>query len=110
LAELGEPYQRLWALLEATHGPMKAARLLAGVLGAINEHGEALVNQAVMDTLSKMGRHGVIGDGGVLLSLAARLPTRPVLDVQQVPPALRFHEILSGCAADYDVLLAGGAL
>ena len=110
LAELGEPYQRLWALMEATHGPMKAARFLAGVLGAINDHGEALVHQALLDTLAKAGSHRGIGESEVLLSLADRLPQRPVLEVQQVPPALRFHEVPSGCAADYDVLLAGGGL
>ena len=96
--------------MQATHGPMKAARLLAGVLGAINDHGEALVHQAVLDTLAKAGSDRVIGEGEVLLSLADRLPQRPVLEDQQVPPALRVHEVASGCAADYDVLLAGGGL
>jgi hypothetical protein len=110
LVELGEPYQRLWAMLEATHGSMKAARLLAGVLGAINDHGEALVNQAVLDTLAKASGPRVIGDGDVLLSLAKRLPPKPVLEIRHVPSALRFHEVQSGCAADYDVLLAGGGL
>jgi transposase len=110
LAELGEPYQRLWTLLESTHGAMRAARILAGVLGAINDHGDALVNQAVVDTLCKAGERPAVGDGDVLLALAARLPAKPVLELQQVPPALRVHEIVSGCAADYDALLAGGAL
>lgn len=110
LAELGEPYKRLWGLLETTHGPMKAARVLAGVLGAINDHGEALVSQAVVDALSKTGGHRAIVDGDVLLSLAQRLPPQPVLEGCHVPPALRFHEIQSGCAADYDLLLAGGGL
>ena len=32
LTELGEPYGRLWTLLEATHGQMKAARCLSSVL------------------------------------------------------------------------------
>ncbi len=109
LAELGEPYQRLWTLLDASHGPMKAARLLAGVLGAINDHGEALVKQAVVDALAKAGGH-LPAEGDVLASLARQLPARPVLKEQQVPPALRFHKIQSGCAADYDVLLAGGDL
>jgi transposase len=108
LAELGEPYQRLWSLLEATHGPMKAARLLAGVLGALNEHGEALVSQAVLDTLEKAGSGHVVGAGSVLIALAHRLPMRPVLESRLVPPALRCHEIPSGRAADYDVLLSGG--
>lgn len=110
LAELGEPYKQLWGLLESTHGQMKAARLLAGVLGAINDHGEAMVKQAVVDTLAKAGGHRAIVDGDVLLALAQRLPARPVLEIGHVPPALRFHEIQSGCAADYDVLLAGGGL
>lgn len=109
LAELGEPYQRLWKLLEETHGAMKAARILAGVLGAINDHGEALVSQAVLDTLGKVGAGRAIGETGVLISLADHLPRRPVLEDQQVPLVLRNHEIASGCAADYDVLLAGGA-
>lgn len=110
LSELGEPYRRLWGLLETTHGSLKAARLLAGVLGALNDHGEALVSQAVLDTLAKAGAGQAVGDGDVLESLAQRLPPRPVLELIQVPPALRIHEIRSGCAADYDVLLAGGGL
>ena len=109
LAELGEPYQRLWALLESTHGSMKAARLLAGMLGAINDHGEELVKQAVVDALAQAGGR-TPADTAVLVSLAQRLPPRPVLNVQQVPPVLRLHEVQSACAADYDVLLAGGGL
>jgi hypothetical protein len=62
-----------------------------------------------LDTLAKTGGH-TPGEADVLESLAQRLPPRPVLEVQQVPPALRFIEVQSGCAADYDVLLAGGAL
>ena len=111
LAELGEPYKRLWGLLEASHGQMKAARLLAGVLGAINDHGESLVNQAVLDTLAKVGEQRAIEEGDVLMAMAERLPPRPVLEMRHVPPALRIHEIRSGCAADYDQLLVvGGGL
>jgi len=108
LTELGEPYGRLWTLLEATHGQMKAARCLSSVLGAINDHGEALVSQALMDALSKVGEQGCPDESDVLMSLAGRLPASHMLDSQQVPPALRFHKIQSGCAADYDYLLAGG--
>lgn len=108
LAELGAPYQRLWGLLEATHGATKAARLLAGVLGAINDHGEAVVSQAVLDTLEKAGKQPAIGEGDMLTSLAQRLPPRPVLEMRCVPAALRMYPIESGCAADYDQLLAGG--
>jgi hypothetical protein len=41
LAELGEPWNSLWQLLAATHGELDAARILAKLLGALEEHGEA---------------------------------------------------------------------
>lgn len=107
LAELGEPYQRLWGLLETTHGALPAARLLAGLLGAIQEHGETLVQQAVVDALAQAGRQE-LGESAVLGALAQRLPGRPVLELAQVPAALRVHEVHSGRAADYDQLLVGG--
>lgn len=109
LAELGEPYQRLWTLLEASHGSMKAARLLAGVLGAINDHGETVVNQAVLQALNRPDEQP-LKDAEMLIALARQLPPRPVLDAQRVPPALRLYEVPAGRAADYDVLLAGGDL
>ncbi len=108
LAELGEPYNRLWKMLESTHGSLKAARVLAGVLGAINDHGEALVSQALLDALSSTGKACSLNEHSVLSSLAGRLPSKPVMDAACIPPALRFHDIQSGCAADYDFLLAGG--
>ena len=40
LAELGEPWGSLWQLLAATHGQLEAARLLAKLLGTLEEHGE----------------------------------------------------------------------
>jgi transposase len=107
VAELGEPYGRLWTLLEQSHGGLKAARLLAGVLGALQDHGESVVNPALLDALA---RGSFQREEGALLSLAVHLPARPVLEAACVPPALRLYEVSSGCAADYDVLLAGGAL
>ena len=41
LAELGEPWSSLWQLLDTTHGRLEAARILAKLLGALEEHGEA---------------------------------------------------------------------
>jgi hypothetical protein len=40
LAELGEPWGSLWQLLAATHGQLEAARVLAKLLGTVEEHGE----------------------------------------------------------------------
>jgi hypothetical protein len=108
LAELGEPYKQLWDLLEASHGALKAARVLAGILRAITDHGEVVVTHAVLDTLAKAGAGRSIEEGDVLSSMAGKLPPRPVLAEQDVPLALRIHTIESGCAADFDILLAGG--
>ena len=109
IAQLGEPYGKLWSLLEATHGQPKAARVLAGILGAINDHGESLVSDVLMNALSSTECSECIDQGKLLISLAEHLPERPSLQDSQVPAALRLHVVDSGCAADYDQLLAGGA-
>lgn len=106
VAELGEPYGRLWTLLEQTHGAKQAARILAGVLGAMDDHGEA----AVTDALAQALAGGTFGaEGGNLLTLTRQRPPRPVLMDNLVPAALRTVAVEAGCAADYDLLLAGGA-
>jgi transposase len=106
--ELGEPYRRLWTLLEQTHGGRHAGRILASVLGAINDHGEAAVTAALTEALAS-GTFVTEGTGN-LLTLTRHLPTRPVLTDTVVPMALRSVQIEAGCAADYDQLLtAGGA-
>ena len=46
--------------------------------------------------------------GSNLLVLTHHLPARPVLTDTAVPAALRAITVEAGCAADYDVLLAGG--
>src|SRR5262249_40130798 len=40
LAEWGDPWGSLWQLLAATHGQIEAARVLAKLLGTLEEHGE----------------------------------------------------------------------
>jgi len=108
VAELGEPYRRLWTLLEQTHGGPQAGRILAGVLGAINDHGENVVTVALNEALAA-GAFATEGAGN-LLALTRHLPTRPVLTDTVVPLALRSVQIEAGHAADYDLLLvAGGA-
>jgi transposase len=107
VAELGEPYRRIWSLLEQTHGAKQAARILAGVLGAMTDHGEAAVTIALSEALAGGSLNN---DGNIsLMALTRHMPTRPVLIDALVPPALRAVVIEAGCAADYDLLLAGGA-
>jgi transposase len=108
VAELGEPYRHLWALLEKTHGGRQAGRVLAGVLGAINDHGQAVVAAALDEALAA-GAFAAEGSGN-LLTLTRHLPTRPVLADTVVPLALRSVRIEAGCAADYDLLLAAGGV
>lgn len=106
VAELGEPYGRLWTLLEQTHGAKPAARILAGVLGAMDDHGEAAVTAALAQALAG-GTFSA--EGGNLLTLSRQCPPRPVLMDNLVPTSLRTVAVEAGCAADYDLLLAGGA-
>lgn len=108
VAELGEPYRRLWTLLDQTHGGRQAGRILAGVLGAIHDHGQEAVTVALNEALAA---DAFVVEGSVnLLAITSHLPMRPVLADTVVPMALRAVEIEAGSAADYDVLLmAGGA-
>lgn len=108
VALLGEPYQRLWALLEQTHGGRQAGRILAGILGAIDAHGETAVTIALTEALAT-GAFTTEGSGN-LLALTRQLPPRPVLTEAEVPSALRAVRVEAGCAADYDLLLSTGVM
>lgn len=96
LAELGEPYAQLWRLLVDAHGPREAARVFARVLGAVVEHGEQRVGDAIAAALSAK-RHDLLALAEVL---RAPYPQRVA-----VPQSLAGHTIESACAADYDALL-----
>jgi hypothetical protein len=98
VAELGEPYQRLWSLLESRYGPQEAARVLARVLGAMVDHGSQAVAEA-LDAALQAGRCD-------LLSLSSRLQKTDL--TVEVPVALQGYEVEAGSPADYDLLLAGG--
>ena len=100
VAELGQPYGQLWALLERTHGAQKGARVLAGVLGAIHDHGEDVVTQALSTALGQ-GRMD-------LLDIRPLLPKEAHIPEWLVPIQLRHVHIEAGCASDYDHLLTGG--
>jgi transposase len=99
IAELGEPYGRLWKALAATHGEREGARVLAKILGAVLDHGEEAVTKALTAALSA-GRHD-------LLALASGMHHEHAQTIE-VPQGLTGFVVEAGRAADYDVLLAGG--
>jgi transposase len=106
MEELGEPYRGLWTLLEKAHGGRQAGRLMAGVLGAVHAHGEEAVGGALSQALAaEPVAQGVIDE---FLSLAGQSAPPLALMEADVPAALRAVRIESGCAADYDELLASG--
>jgi transposase len=97
IGELGEPYSRFWALLVEAHGELDAARTLARVLSAINEHGEESVTAALTTALAV--------ERTDLLALTAAVTKGPLCN--PVPDSLAGYEVPSAKAADYDHLLVG---
>ena len=97
LAELGEPWNRLWQLLAATHGELEAARVLAKLLGVLEEQGEARVQPLLAAALAQP-RRGPLAQATAPTAIA-------------VPEALAAFVIEAAQAADYDHLLHvdGGA-
>ena len=103
LGEMGEPYERLWALLEGERGGHEAARALARLLRAVAEHGEESVRRALEACLEQGGRFDELA---FRRSLAGIRERREVV----VPEALRGYEVEHASARYYDRLLPGGAL
>ncbi len=99
VAELGEPFGRLWELLARTYGPRDGARVLARVIGAITDHGEPAVREAI--------ESGLRGKDLSLLSLVPLIAEDRPRRVP-VPASLAGYSVEVAKAADYDVLLAGG--
>jgi len=98
VAELGEPYGRLWSLLVSRYGSREASRVLSRVMGAVVDHGSETVAEA-LEAAMDAGRCD-------LLAMAGRL--RQAETVVEVPAALQSYEIEAGSPTDYDVLLQGG--
>lgn len=101
MRDLGSPFDATWRLLVDRHGPKQAARIFAKVLGYIESRGLAVVAQTLQQALGR--------EESLLLALAPPAPPEPLLEAGALPHSLRGLEVSSGCAADYDVLLAGGA-
>jgi hypothetical protein len=101
LRDLGDPFPAIWDQLHGAHGPREAARHFAKVLGQLEMHGAAVVVPALQAALTT--------GAPVLLALTpARSSPAPVA-LDAVPAALRDIDVPSGCAADYDMWLVGGA-
>ena len=103
ICELGEPYGKLWEMLTERYGAREASRVLARILGALVDHGEEPVAEALEAALS-CGRCD-------LLSLAKHLQDQEgrKASTVKVPEALSGYRVESANAADYDLLLLGGA-
>ena len=96
VAELGEPYGRLWKLLAERHGPREGARVLAKIVGVVAESGPGVVADALEPALAA-GR----------CDLLALQPPRQAPVAVTVPEPLRGYEIDAARAADFDALLTG---
>jgi transposase len=96
---LGEPYGALWKVLLETYDGKEAARVLAGIVGAIHDHGEEPIRQALKDAMEQ-GRTD-------LLFLSRHMPATPALTTDQVPTALRMVSVTQADARDYDALMGG---
>jgi transposase len=92
LAELGEPWDRLWQLLAATHGQLEAARVLAKLIGVLEEQGAARIQPLLEAVLAQQRSEPT----------ASQAPAPAVI---AVPDALAEFVIEAAKAADYDHLL-----
>jgi hypothetical protein len=101
LRDLGNPFPAIWDQLHGAHGPREAARLFAKVLGPLDTYGAAVVVPALTTALAS-------GTPLLLALTPARSSPLPVA-LDAVPPGLRQIDVPSGCAADYDGWLLGGA-
>jgi hypothetical protein len=101
VGELGPPYDILWRELVDEQGPRQAARVLAQVLGAIIERGEATVSERIQVALAS-------GEP-ILLALKEPEPPAKAVMPEQLPGVLRDSCVPMGRAAEYDFLLGGVA-
>lgn len=100
VAELGEPYGRLWEVLVGRHGAAEAARVLSRIVGAIVDRGEVEVAAALSRAMAQQRCD--------LLELQA--PPPPTPRCIEVPPALATFAVETARATDFDWLLQGGSL
>jgi transposase len=100
LEEMSAPFGELWRLLELSHGGREAGRIFAKVLGAVVEHGESAVADALKKALDGGHRH--------LLELSSIIRS-PLPETIEVPEPLRDYVVEAAKATDFDWLLEEGA-
>lgn len=99
--DLGEPFATAWRSIVDAHGPREASRIFAKVLTHVESRGLEAVATTLRTALSR---------GEPLLLALAPAPAAPVLVAPEaLPQSLRGVVVESGCAADYDAWLRGGA-
>jgi hypothetical protein len=101
LRDLGDPFPAIWDQLYGAHGPREAARLFAKVLGQLDTYGAAVVVPALTLALAT--------GTPLLLAVTPARSTSACVALDSVPAPLRDIAVTSGCAADYDGWLLGGA-
>lgn len=94
VAELGEPYGRLWELLVTRHGAAEAGRVLSRIVGAIVDRGEAEVAAALSRAMAEQRCD--------LLELQAPSSAPQCI---AVPESLAPYTVETARAADFDRLL-----
>ncbi len=100
MAELGEPFQRLWKVLEETHGGREAGRVMAKILKAIHEHSLDVVRESVEESLAAQRTDFL---------WLAELQEETAPQRIPVPPALEEFVVDKASASDYNFLLRGCA-
>lgn len=87
VAQLGQPYGKLWELLVERHGEREAARVLSRLIGIMENAGEEALKQALEEILKG--------------STAVRVDRKAV----EVPASLQAFTVESGSLKAFDALL-----
>jgi len=90
IAQLGQPYGRLWELLVARHGEREAARVLSRLIGIMETGGEEALKRALEE---------------ILKGAAMTAPMSSDRKLVEVPASLRSFTVDSGSLAAFDALL-----
>jgi transposase len=92
LKELGQPYEKLWGLLEKAHGAQSAARVLAKLIAVIAQGNEAELTESLMEAL----------DQGKTVESAVSPKTKTM---SEIPEELAKHRVEPSSVAEFDLLL-----
>lgn len=92
MAELGEPWSTLWRQLVAAHDEARAAKIMAGLLGAAVVHGQDVLGASLSAVVT------------LPPPSLPELPTR----LATIPDRLVAYAVQAARAADYDPILHGG--